>query len=537
MPRINKKSYSKLISRTRKPQETRDAPNFTGFPPVVMSQLLNGWNNSTHWNISPQTAIGVTAFKRCLDIISNNIASTKQLVYRQQPDGGKIAEPTHYLQRAIDCKGHILTNRWKHWNATCFQTAMHGSGFNEVVWKKKGVVDHLLLHDSLNVVVQEDNKGVAEYFLKKERRVVPIASMLHFSMPGMDGLNGISPLKAHSVTLMNAELSQTYYSALMQNSAVPRGILTKPTGGKFDDATLKNIRQFWDDVYSGPANQGKVGILNAGWEFKQLGMSPVDLAIIDMLRLSAEEISRCYGVPKSLLGLESTSDSNSSAEEHNEQFLSLTLVPWMEMIQCEVVHKLCVLPKDQDVFTEFRVEQLLRGDQEARGKYLDLKFRRGTLTRNEWITSDGGNPIGPEGNKYWIESNNISPIDDGEPAVESEPGEPQPDIGVDLYASIEPVLYEAVARLVKRGFNAFTSIRKNTDETTRDLRLAESRTNLKQFTAKALEPHLNLIRLLNKEITIDELAELVVNQVAEIEKESEIGDTTRTITLRALKDN
>jgi HK97 family phage portal protein len=512
---------ARIVHQPEIVQETRDIGQAVGWSPLQMSALMGGYDGGGVMAVSQSLALAIPAVRRCCDLISGNIGSTRLPVYKHLPNGGKIAVPTHPVQYALDCKGHVLTNRKKFWTSLVFNACLEGSGYAEIVWKKKGIISHLLLHDSRNVEVEENDQMQVRYFLKEQGKYLLPENVLHISLPGVDGLRGVSPLRANAVVLQNAYMTLAYYNNLLKNNAVPRGVVqSTDVKGKFDDVAYSNLRQFWNDVYGGVQNAGKIGILPYGMEFKPVGLNPVDAKVVEMINCSGGLIAEIWGVPKSLLFLDDPNESRASSEESNQQFISMCLVNWFEEIQNEICNKLFVNPKDQDYFVEYRVEQLLRGNMEARSTYFDLMSRRGVLSRNEWRAFEGLNPV-DGGDVFYIESNNLSPIEGVAPPVEAEPDEPAPDPGADLFASVQPILFDQVGRLIRRGFK---QLRKD----------ATKESEFADHTRKALQPFLELSKRVNPTCDLDVMTAVVVEATKGCKREIEIGDEIQNAVSRIL---
>ena len=100
--------------------------------------------------------------------------------------------------------------------------------------------------------------------------------------------------------------------------------------------------------------------------------------------------------------------SFNNVEHLGIDYVIYSLVPWCVRIEQECN---AVFYPAGDVYLEFRLDSLLRGDLAARAAYYKSLFGMGTLTINEIRHREGLNPIGPIGDVNWMPLN-IAPADE-----------------------------------------------------------------------------------------------------------------------------
>jgi len=156
--------------------------------------------------------------------------------------------------------------------------------------------------------------------------------------------------------------------------------LTTPPGVEFKQEEIERLRNSFDAMYSGNAN---TAVLTNGMEAKVIGMSAADAQYLETRRFQVEEIARIYRIPPHMIGdLERATFSN--IEQQAQSFIDYTLRPWLT--RWEQAMNRDLLKGHKDLYFEFLVDGLLRGDTAARSE----NYRRALGNTNNgepaWMT-------------------------------------------------------------------------------------------------------------------------------------------------------
>lgn len=116
----------------------------------------------------------------------------------------------------------------------------------------------------------------------------------------------------------------------------------------------------------------------------------------------------------------------SNIEQQNLEYVTDTLMPWLTRWEQELKRK--VFAEDPLHFAEHLVLGLLRGDQASRAQYYKERFGMGTLSPNDIRELESENSIGPEGDLYFLATNNYTSLKQAirMDATPSEPAIPEP---------------------------------------------------------------------------------------------------------------
>jgi len=118
-----------------------------------------------------------------------------------------------------------------------------------------------------------------------------------------------------------------------------------------------------------------------------------------------------------------TRSTYSNIEVQGTEFVQHCLLPHLKRWEAAISRDLIV--DDERYFAEHSVSGLLRGDHASRSAYYVSALQNGWMTINEVRQLENLNPIGPEGDKHYIQMN-MQTLDDMDAQQEAPPEPPQP---------------------------------------------------------------------------------------------------------------
>jgi HK97 family phage portal protein len=142
---------------------------------------------------------------------------------------------------------------------------------------------------------------------------------------------GMSPIEAGSYAIDQNNEAMNWMQALLQNSARPSGALTVKDSGTLSDENFNRLKAQIEEQYSGSSNAGRPMLLEGGLDWKQMGLSPTDMGIIEAKFSSARDVALAFGVPPQLLGIPGDNTYSNYAEARLA-FWEDTALPLLQMI-------------------------------------------------------------------------------------------------------------------------------------------------------------------------------------------------------------
>jgi HK97 family phage portal protein len=217
-----------------------------------------------------------------------------------------------------------------------------------------------------------------------------------------DDWYGLSPVEASAYAIDQSNESMAWLQALLQNSARPSGALTLKDGATLADDAFNRLKAQIEEQFSGSRNAGRPMLLEGGLDWKQMGLSPSDMGIIEAKASAARDIALGFGVPPMLLGIPGDNTYSNYAEARLA-FWEDTVLPLLQLILA-----------DWNAWLGARYAVEIRADvdqvpaiAEKRRELWEMADKSNDLTINERRAMKGYEPI-PGGDVLLVPSSQIS---------------------------------------------------------------------------------------------------------------------------------
>ena len=366
--------------------------------------------------VSPTAALSLSAYFACLRNISEDVGKLPLLTYRQQDRGKELAK-NHPLFAILYLQANDYMSAMTFRETLTHHAMGWGNGYAEIVRDGDGTPTELYpIHPSRVRITNTEEFGVmynvyiASTFsggmIPHESAIaIPAANMLHIRGLGAEGLYGysIAELAAESLGLsLSAEMFGTSFFA---NGLSSSGVLEY--AGELSEEAQKKLRISFTETYSGPANTGKPLILEDGMTWKAMGIPPEQAQFLATRVFQVQEIARWFRMPPHKIQ-DLSEATYSNIEYQNIEYVTDTLAPWLVRWEQEIKRKLFGL--DSPYYAKHVVQSLLRGDHQARAKFYETMFKIAALNANEIRELEDMNPIGDDGDEYFVQANNLRPL-------------------------------------------------------------------------------------------------------------------------------
>jgi HK97 family phage portal protein len=363
----------------------RKERSYTG--PDEIERAIRGHGSVAGVNVTEDAAMQIAAVYSCVRIISETVGSLPLMVYDRLPNGGK--------RRRVGDTLHILL----HDAPNDFQTAMEfreqmqgalclrGNAYAQIIRDSRGFPIALipLSPDAVtprwvgsSIVYDHHTPAGVRTFAKRD--------MFHVRSRSSDGLIGRSVLKDARDTFGVAIATQNYSGKFWRNDATPGMLLKHP--GKLGPEGKKNLKASWDSAFGGEGQRG-TAVLEEGMTVERLTVTAEDSQFLETRKLSRSEIAGLFGVPPHMIGdLDKATFSN--IEHQAIQFVTMSIRPWLVRWEQAIFQQLII---SNDIFAEFAVEGLLRGDIKSRYDSYAVGRNWGWLSVNDIRSLENMNPI------------------------------------------------------------------------------------------------------------------------------------------------
>jgi HK97 family phage portal protein len=259
------------------------------------------------------------------------------------------------------------------WASSTFDT------YGEFFWAKQrdagGRPTALLpLHPTSMYEEEERNGEVVWRFQNANLRIDNIrdSDLVHPRTFNPDSvMRGMSPLEPLRRTLEFEDAAQRAQSSFWRKGARPGVALRHPSN--ISTAAADRLRLQWDQVAAGADNYGTTVILEEGMEPAVLSLSAEEAQYIESRKLNREEVCGAYDVPPPVVHILDRATFSNITEQMRSMYRD-TMAPRLKWFESELHMQLrdSVRPGasepdfGDDVYSEFLLDEVLRGDFEAR---------------------------------------------------------------------------------------------------------------------------------------------------------------------------
>lgn len=330
-------------------------------------------------NVTVEKALGVPAVWAAINFISGTIAGLPLHVYKKtaggrERDNGQLAP---ILSDAVN--DECSSFEWRKYSLE--RTLADGRSLTFIERNVSGRIINLWPLAPANVTVRRKD-GRKVYIEKRGKQEIAYSASEIIDIPYMlspDMLSAISPVLANKDTIGLAIAATNYGSNLFQNGGVPPFVMT----GNFQTAgALKRSAEDLEDAVKTASKEKRLALsIPAGHEIKSLGIDPEKSQLVELKRFIIEEVARIYSLPPSFLQ-DLTNGTFSNVEQQDLHLTKHTIKRWVEQIEQELNLKLFGRGKN-DVYVEFNLDGLMRGDFKTRMDGYAQAIQNGILTPNE----------------------------------------------------------------------------------------------------------------------------------------------------------
>lgn len=241
------------------------------------------------------------------------------------------------------------------------------------------------------------------------------------------GQIGLSPLQQLGVSIGIDDAAQRWQRALWRNGArPPSAIVADEEFLGLDPEERKeieaNLRHDVNELYTGPESAGRPAFLPPGLDWKPVGHTAVEAALIDQRVVSRQEAIGIYGLMPGAVGI---FERTPELEQQRIQAIQFGLAPPLIFIEQKINTSVCRdLLKEPDIEVEYDFSAILRGDPLKEIERIRESIATGVMTPKEG-RQDLGKPtdnLPPQAEELYLPFNNLWPI--GQPPPEGRQGRP-----------------------------------------------------------------------------------------------------------------
>ncbi|MDR7654542.1 phage portal protein [Acinetobacter junii] len=339
--------------------------------------------------VSFDSAMTLSAVFACIKILVESVATLPLQMFQLKSDGTRVQVKDHDVIRLLYNKPNRYQTRVEFFEQLMLNLVAGNAYVKKDFVGKKLVSLQVINTGSVDASIRDD--GTPLYKCKIGNKTVEYTDkeIWHIKLFGT-GFVGMSPIAygAQSIGIGLAGSDKT--SRLMSNGAKPTGALKTERYLKKEQRNA--LREELDILING--DDGDLAVLEGNMQFEQISLTPADLELIEIRKMSVEESCRFFGVnPILIFSTDSSTTWGSGIEQLVDGFHKFGLRPYLERIEESArIHLLQRHEWDEYEF-EFKTKDLLRASYLERIKSNKDRILSGQATMNEVRVEEGDVPI------------------------------------------------------------------------------------------------------------------------------------------------
>jgi len=365
-------------------------------------------SNGSGEHVNVSTALRISTVWACVRLISETVSTLPFMLYKREPE--RAIAYKHPLYFLLHDSPNADMTAVSFWEVIVASMLLWGNAYALILRAGGNIVAlDFIMPERMQASRLAD--GAIEYRWVDAQGKVHVSSdaeILHIPAFSIDGIVGLSPIAYASSILGSAMAADRASGTFFRNALMASGVFT--TDNQIKEGQREIFKQRLQE-YQGAMNAGKAPLLEAGVQYKTLGINPIDAQMLETRAFSIEEICRWYGVPPHMVGhTEKSTSWGTGLEQQNLGFLQYSLRPWLKRIEQAVNKKLLGPTERRELYSEFNFEALLRADSAGRSAFFSQMVQNGIYTRDEVRAKENLPPMAGNAAVLTVQVN-MAPLD------------------------------------------------------------------------------------------------------------------------------
>jgi HK97 family phage portal protein len=373
--------------------------------------------------VNGSTALRNGTVYACVRIISGPPATLPLQIKRRIDERERKDESDSPLWRLLNRKPNGWQKPHQFKRMLMAHVLLRGNAVCLKVMSRGEIVGLIPLHPDRVEITQDERLEVNYRYYRPNGGYADFKQKEVFHLFGLtlNGYSGVTPITYARETIGLAMAQEDYGATTFKNGARTSGTLKHPN--KLGQEGQNLLRASLDEYRSGGANEGKFLILEENMSFERMSMTATDAQWIESRKLSRSDIAMFYGVPPSMIGDNSGSDSNwgTGLEQKANGFVTFTLEDYLTMWEEGITID---LNPDPAVYAKFNRAALVKGDIKSRWDAYVKALQWGVSSPNEIRALEDQNPR--EGGDVFYPPPNTAGGDNSTPPDDKEPPDVNP---------------------------------------------------------------------------------------------------------------
>lgn len=361
---------------------------------------MSGGSSKAGTMVTKETAMANAAFHACVTLLAESVAQLPCELYRRTKDGGREKATDHPLYDVIKYQPNRKDTAFEFYEQGQGALGTEGNDFSLIERDSAGYVKELFPINPKKVRVLKGSDLMPYYDIQGIDGILPMRLVHHVKGFSFDGYLGLSPLQTSKDVIGLALATEEHASAVFSRGTTMSGVIERPevAGTIKTQEGIDRVLSKFAERNSGLANLFSVGLLQEGMQYKQLSMDNEKAQLIQSRNFNVVDICRLFKIPPHMVQhLEKASFNN--IEHQGLQFVTNTILPWLKRREAAMMRDLLLSSERQNLYIEFNVSSLMRGDQKSRYESYAIGRQWGFLSVNDIRRMENMPPV-IGGDKY-----------------------------------------------------------------------------------------------------------------------------------------
>lgn len=324
-----------------------------------------------------------SAVYRCVEVISDSIAQLPCEPYRIDSDGCKIKFTKHPTYNLLNREPNQNMSKFTFMKTMVVSMLLTGNAYALIERDERGNAKALyyIPTELVTILKPQTITDTISYSITGMKNVVEDCNMIHILNFTSDGYEGISTLAYARKTLGLAMDAEANAEGFFKGGANVAGILkcNSPLATK----QKESLKSSWNSAFNGSTGTPNgIAVLDADLDFQSVTVNPSDAQLLETRQFNVVDICRFFGVSP-VKAFDLSKSSYNTIEQMQLAFLTDTLQPLLEKIECEFQRKLYKPSEKDNITVRFSTAPLLRADKQSQANYYNTLFQMGVMTINE----------------------------------------------------------------------------------------------------------------------------------------------------------
>lgn len=336
---------------------------------------------STILPISFEHSMRLSTVYRCVEVVSDAIASQSWQIKEKRPALGFIINDSHPYFDMLNVEPNAAMTRFIMMKTAMSKVLLEGNAY--IVIRRSGSrpVALELVNIPVKMYIRTDSSVYYEVGHEGHTETIQGYDMIHILNYSYNGLMGVSTLTHAATTLGIAQSSEMAAKAFFQNGGVASGVLK--VAGKLTKEKAASIKESWYGAFDvEPGNPSGVAVIEDGLSFEPLKINPKDAQMLESREFNVTEICRFFGVAPAKV-FDSKNLTYNNIESFQLAFLTDTATPINAKIENEFNRKLILPGQRGTTRLQLNINDLLRANMESKANYVSKMFQCGGYSVNE----------------------------------------------------------------------------------------------------------------------------------------------------------